>query len=211
MDRIRQRATFTLPASPTPSSLVHPHLAVVGAVCAHWSTREAFHAGAFVTDGGVWGVLGEKGAGKSSMLAALSRAGIAILADDLLVLDGQRAFAGPRSIDLRRDAASSLALGYPLGVVGDRERWRVALEPIRPELAFHGWVALRWSEEPAIRPLRGADRLRELLVHRALRIPPRTPAALIELASLPFVELSRPRRWSSIQQAADRLLDKVSG
>src|SRR5437764_9841077 len=58
MDRAARRATFTLPAAPTPAALLHPHLAVVGAVWAHWRGREGFHAGAFVTEAGVWGLLG---------------------------------------------------------------------------------------------------------------------------------------------------------
>ena len=75
MDRLPARATFTLPVAPSGSALVHPHLAAVGAVWAHWLGHEPFHAGAFVAGAGVWGVLGDKGAGKSSMLAALAHRG----------------------------------------------------------------------------------------------------------------------------------------
>lgn len=211
MDRADARATFTLAAKPTASALLHPHLAGVGAVWSYWLGRESFHAGAFVAGGAVWGVLGDKGSGKSSTLAALARAGVPILCDDVLVLDGVTAFAGPRSVDLRADAARTLGIGEPLGVIGDRERWRVALEPIQPELTFRGWVDLRWSDEPVVRSLQGAERLRRLLEHRALRIPSRDPAALFELAGLPFLELGRPRRWCSITPALELLLEAVSG
>lgn len=211
MDRASGRATFTLPAQPTASALLHPHLAAVGAVWSHWSGRESFHAGAFVAGGAVWGVLGDKGSGKSSMLVALARAEVPIMCDDVLVLDGITAFAGPRSIDLRADAARTLGIGEPLGLIGDRERWRVALEPIQSTLPFGGWVDLRWSDEPAVRSLEGAERLRRLLENRALRIPPRDPAALFELAGLPFLELSRPRRWNAIADAVELLLGAVSG
>lgn len=211
MDRDAARAVFTLPEAPSPSALVHPHLSVVAAVWAHWRDREAFHAGAFVVAGGVWGLLGDKEAGKSSMLAALSRAGVPIVCDDVLVIDGRRALAGPRSIDLRADASRSLGIGEPLGVVGDRERWRVPLQPIEPALPFRGWVALRWSEQPAVKPLQGGERLRALLQHRALRVPPLAPTALLNLAGLPFLELSRPRRWGEAERARELLLDALSG
>lgn len=212
MDRAAARATFTLPAAPSESALLHPHLAAVGAVWAHWLNRDAFHAGAFVAAGGVWGLLGDKGAGKSSTLAALARAGVPIVCDDVLVLDRGQALAGPRSIDLRADAAETLGSGEPLGVIGDRERWRVALGPIAPALPFRGWVALQWSERAAaIAPLQGAGRLRALLQHRALRVPPRTPAVLLGLAGLPFFELSRPRSWDEIGNASELLLAALSG
>ena len=210
IDRSPGRATFTLPARPSASALLHPHLAAVAAVWAHWSGREGFHAGALLAGGGVWGLLGHKCAGKSSALAGLALAGIPIVCDDVLVLDGDSALAGPRSIDLRADAARRLGIGEQLGVVGDRERWRVPLPAIKPELPFRGWVSLRWSDELAIRPVHGAERVRTLLEHRALRVPPRSPAALFELASLPFLEFSRPRCWTELESASELLLDALS-
>lgn len=211
MDRASGVATFTLAAPPTPSALVHPHLAAVAAVWSHWAGREGFHAGAFLAGGGVWGILGDKGTGKSSTLAALASRGVPILCDDVLVLDSGAALAGPRSIDLRTDAAERLRIGEPLGVIGGRDRWRVALEPIEPELPFHGWIALRWAEKPTIRPLEGAGRLSRLLANRALLVPPRAPTVVFDLARAPFLELSRPRRWDAIDDALDRLLTAISG
>ncbi len=211
MDRLPARATFTLPAAPSGSALVHPHLTAVGAVWAHWLGHEPFHAGAFVAGAGVWGVLGDKGAGKSSMLAALAHREVPIVCDDVLVLDRNRALAGPRSIDLRADAARTLGIGAPLGVVGERERWRVPLDPIEPMLPFCGWITLDWSERPTLRPLQGAERLRALLQHRALRIVPGGPSALLDLAGRPFLEFCRPRRWSEIEKASELLLEALSG
>lgn len=211
IERAAQQATFFLSRRPTPSALLHPHLAQVAAVASHWRGRIAFHAGAFAAGGGVWGLLGEKGSGKSSALAVLAARGIPIVCDDVLVLAGGTAFAGPRSIDLRTDAAHVLGKGEPLGVIGDRERWRMALGEIEPELPFRGWVTLRWADAVTVRPLQGSRRLRELLGHLALRVPPVTPTDLIEYAAHPFLELSRPRDWSSIEDALERLLAAVSG
>ena len=210
MDRAAGTATFLLPSQPSVSALLHPHLAGVAAVWSHWCGYDGFHAGGFVAGGGVWGVLGDKGSGKSSTLAALARAGIPIVCDDVLVLGGGMAFAGPRSIDLRTDAARELGAGQPLGVIGERERWRVALGSIQPELPFRGWIALSWGPAASVRPMRGSERMRPLVEQRALRVPPRTPSALIDLADRPFLEFSRPRHWGSMKDALGLLLDAVA-
>lgn len=210
IDRACERATFWMATPPLAGALVHPHLAGAAAVLSHWCGRDSFHAGAFVAGGGVWGLLGDKGAGKSSTLVSLARAGVPIVSDDVLVLDKATAYAGPRSIDLRTDAARTLGAGQPLGRVGDRFRWRVPLGPVEPELPFCGWVTLRWGPEIGVRPVKGADRIRELLRHRALRVPPPDPRALIELSALPLLELTRPRGWSSMEDTLGHLLGAVS-
>ena len=209
LDRLQGRATFSLPAQPRAGAIVHPHLGAAAAVAARWLGRETFHAGAFVASGGVWGLLGEKGAGKSSTLTALALAGIPVVCDDLLVIDRETALAGPRSIDLRADAARWFGVGEALGVIGTRERWRVGLDPVISELPLRGWVVLAWNDETALAELRGSRRLLSLLPHRALLVEPSDPAALIELSALPFFELRRPQGWHSLDDALARLLDAV--
>src|SRR5262249_49285746 len=76
IDRQAGRAVFFLAERPTDSALVHPHLASVAVVSAYWLDRESFHAGAFAFRGRVWGVLGDRNAGKSSFLAQLALSGI---------------------------------------------------------------------------------------------------------------------------------------
>ena len=103
---------------------MHPYLAPVALVMARWLGREGFHGGGIVAGGGVWGVLGDKTAGKSTTLAWLAREGVGVVSDDVLVIDGGTALAGPRSVDLREEAAERLGVGEPMGRVGQRERWR---------------------------------------------------------------------------------------
>jgi hypothetical protein len=209
IDRRACTATFCVRALPDDGALVHPHLAGVAVVLAHWLGRDTFHAGGFIADGGVWGVLGAKEAGKSSLLAALSLSGVPVLSDDVLVLDGPSALAGPRSIDLRAPSADHLQAGEPLGRIGGRERWRLTLAAVPPELPLRGWVALGWSERIAVRRLRGSERLVRLGQHRGGRLYPPDPAGLIELSALPFLELHRPRSWQASREALDRLLDAI--
>jgi hypothetical protein len=209
LDRHAGRAVFCLSQRPTDSALVHPHLSSVAVVSAYWMGRESFHAGGFVVDGRVWGVLGDREAGKSSFLALLALSGIPVLCDDVLVIDGTTAFAGPRSVDLRASAASHLGVGEPLGVVGTRERWRLTLPPVDAEAPLAGWVSLAWSEEPDVRRPRGAERLQALGAHRGSTLYPSSPAELIELSSLPFVQLCRPRRWDRAGESMRLLLDAL--
>jgi hypothetical protein len=186
--------------------LVHPFLAPAAAVVAHWLQRLSFHAGAFVSDGGVWALVGAREAGKSSTLAWLALHDHPIVADDVLVLEDGSAFAGPRSIDLREDTADRLEVGRALGVVGARHRWRVTLPQIDPELPFHGWVFLDWGDGIDARRLSGSDCLRRLIQNLTLRVSSTSPASLLELATLPAWELRRPRDWGVMTASAERLL-----
>jgi hypothetical protein len=204
------RATFRLEERPPDGDLVHPYLAPVAAVAARWAGRESFHAGAVIAGGGAWAVLGDKENGKSTTLAWLALHGHPVLVDDLLVLDGATALAGPRCIDLREEAAARLGAGEPLGMVGLRERWRLALDPVAATVPLRGWIALGWADELSIERLRGPERMLALLPYRAVALEPGTPEQLIELASLPVLRLRRPQRWDSLAEAGARLLDAIA-
>src|SRR6476646_3877473 len=100
LDRARACATFTGPPLDE-DELVHPYLGPVATIFGRWLGRETFHAGAFVARGRARALVGEREAGKSSLLAALAADGWPVLADDLVIVERGRAFAGPRALDLR--------------------------------------------------------------------------------------------------------------
>ncbi len=206
IDRSAGEIVFTVPEPVSDQALVHPYLAPAAAVIARWLGRESFHAGAFALDGGAWGVLGEREAGKSSLLAWLALEGRRVLTDDMLVIAGGSAFAGPRSVDLRRETAMQLGAGEELGVVGARERWRVGLPPIEPEARVAGFVFLEWGDGVSVTPVEPGERLARLLHHRGVRLPPASHEALLTLAALPAWELRRPADWTSLADAGQRLL-----
>lgn len=209
IDRRPARATFRVRGALADRELIHPYLAPVAAVAARWAGRESFHAGAVVAGGGAWVVLGDKEQGKSTTLAWLALQGHDVLADDLIVLDGASALAGPRCIDLRAESARHLGAGEPLGVVGMRERWRLTLGPVAEQVPLRGWISLAWADEVAIEALRGPERMLTLFPHRSVRLVPGAPEALVDLSSLPVWRLSRPRRWDSLADAGGRLLDVI--
>lgn len=209
IERDPARVTFRLPAAPPPRDLVHPYLAPAAAVAARWAGRESFHAGAVIAGGGAWAVLGDKESGKSTTLAHLALRGLDVVSDDLLVIDVDAVLAGPRCIDLREGSAAHLGAGEPLGVVGVRERWRLALGPVPPRIPLRGWITLAWDDEVAVEALRGPERMLALLPFRSVQLAPGAPQDLMDFSSLPVLRLRRPRRWDALDTAADRLLDAL--
>lgn len=160
---------------------MHPYLAGAAAVAARWAGRESFHAGAVMIGGGAWVVLGNKENGKSTTLAWLALNGHTVLTDDLLVIDRDLALAGPRCIDLRRESSERLGVGEPLGIVGQRERWRFMLGGAPAMVPLRGFIALSWDDSVALERVRGAHRLLALLPGRSVRLPPTRPADLVAL------------------------------
>jgi hypothetical protein len=212
IDWIGGRAHFTLPHAASLAELLHPYLSTVAAVAAHRAGNEGFHAGAVVASGGAWVVIGDKGAGKSSLLAGLALAGHEVIADDVAILDAeQRVLAGPRFIDLRAGAAEELRAGESIGVVGTRERFRMRLGDVPSGTTLRGFVRLDWADAPAVARVPAARRLTELYANRVARLEPADPAPMLELSALPMLELGRPRDWKQSGAAAQLLLDALAG
>jgi|GEM_PF-1341988 len=199
-------ATFRIRGARDPQTLVHPYLGGAASIVSRWLGREAFHGGAFVHRAKAWIVLGSRTAGKSSLLAWLHAHGVAIVADDVVVVGEGVAHAAPRSLDLRRESAERLSLGEPLGRVGARDRWRVRLGAVPLETTVGGFVFLSWDDDVRIREVRGAPRLAQLM--SALTIPdrPADPGALLGLATLPCLAFGRRRDWDTLGDAGISLL-----
>ncbi len=159
IDRTAGRVSFVVPHEVRPDELVHPYLAPAAAVIGRWHGRESIHAGAFAVDGDVWGLVGEREAGKSSTLAWLAQAGVDVLCDDMLVIDGRTPFRGPRSIDLRADAAERFEGGEAIGVTGARERWRLRLDQAPDGQTLAGLLLLTWGDRVEVRALGASERL----------------------------------------------------
>jgi len=154
-------------------------------------------------------VLGAKEMGKSSLMMGLHRAGIPVLADDVLVLDGDTAYSGPRCLDLRRSAAEHFEAGEYLGVVGTRERWRVTLPPVPAQLPFGGWVLLDWSDQVEIGRPDATAKITALAANRGLTAPGVPTEGLIDLLGYPMIEFARPRVWDQADESLARLLDAI--
>jgi hypothetical protein len=211
VDRVAGRAEFVVPEPLGPAELVHPYLAPAAAVVARWSGRESFHGGAFVVDGGVWALLGEREAGKSTTLAWLAANELPIVCDDMLIYADGLAFAGPRALDLRKGPAARLGIGEYIGLVGARERWRFVLPQVSEQLPLRGFVYLTWADELAISEIAPGERLARIFTHAGLRLPPLRPEVVLDLVTLPAFELGRPHGWDSLSGAGELLLRTLSG
>lgn len=212
IDRASSTSTLHLPKRPAAHEIAQPRLGMSAAIAAHWRGSHSFHAGVFLAGGAAWGVLGDKGAGKSSLMATLALMGVPVLADDALVLDGRgQALAGPRCIDLRKQTAAELDAGESIGVVGTRERFRMHLAPVPCEAPLRGFISLGWGKAAFI-PIPPEHRVGALVRSFALRLPERSEqnhTAFMELLALPMVRFRRPRALARIEESAQRLLLEI--
>jgi hypothetical protein len=210
IDRRAHRIVIQSPRPLGTDELVHPQLARVSAVFAHWLGRLSLHAGAFVVEGNAYALLGGHESGKSSTTAWLARRGDAVLSDDLTVLDGTKALAGPRAIDLRTDYARHQGIVETLPGVRKNDRLRLSLGPAPTEAPVAGWVTLAWGDVVELRRLGADERMRAMLEARAVLRFPSDAAGLLRFCSLPAFELRRPRRLESIEDAGQALLAAVA-
>ena len=207
IERDPARATFYVPELLDGDELAHPYLVSVAAVHAYWRGFETFHAGGFIADNKAWIVLADRQGGKSSLMAALSAAGHSILSDDLIVTDHDRAFAGPRTIEMRGDAAEQFPGSRNLGVVGDRPRWRLDTDSVTPEVPLGGWLILRWGDMLGADLIKPPDRIQRLGDSRALRMTVRDPGRFLDLAALPMWELTRAQKWDHMNRTINLVRD----
>lgn len=192
----------------TTDEIVHPRLGMLGALVAQWLPgRVAFHAGAFVSEGRAWAVVGERGDGKSTLMAALALSGLPVLGDDTLVLDSDRCLPGVRCVDLRPDAVDRLGVRDAVGTVRGGDRERLLLGPVAPSTPLAGWLFLRWSDELSLRPLPAGERIARLGRARGWhRRGVTEPHELLRLAALPAWEVARPRDWARLPEVLERVV-----
>ena len=207
--RLERRPATAIITTPRPISddeLAHPYLAPIAAVHSHWLDRAAFHAGGIVVGDSVWGVIGDREAGKSTLLAAVHRIGGGVMADDLLVTQGETVFSGPRTLDLREGAAEWLGQTRSLGVAGARERWRLDLDPVASPLRLAGWVVPSWGNEIHIALDNGATAAHHLAGARSVTGLRISPHAFMAAAAKPSVRMVRPRDFSQLEAGARQLV-----
>ena len=192
-----------LDARVDPGAVVHPLLGLLALGVAVERGMDALHAGAVLGAGGAWAIVGAKEAGKSSLLAACASAGIGVIADDVLVLSGDRCLAGPRCVDLRPESAERF--GVTETVRSAEPRMRLGLPPARAEHPLAGIVFLEWGDGPALESMPASQTLRRLLERNAIDRFPRMPAGLLDRAARPAYVLRRPRDWEQLEPTVELL------
>jgi hypothetical protein len=185
-------------------AVLHPYLGLPAALASHWLGRITLHGGAFVYGGRGWGLLGQREAGKSALLSQMFLLGHDVLADDVLVIDGTTVYAGPRSIDLREEAAGVIG-GEALGVIGARPRWRLRPPASEPSVPLGGFLLLEWGES-MIEELDLGARLEALSANSALGRVPDSGAGMLDLIALPAWRFRRPAVIDQLDEQAAQLL-----
>jgi hypothetical protein len=209
VDGNRLAVELLAPVPLSGEALVHPVLTIPLSILARWRGDVTLHGGAFFHAGAAWGVIGERTAGKSSMLGVLGDRGVPIVADDLLVIDDGWARAGPRCVDLRPDVAPYLPAARDLGVVGTRPRFRLSTPAAPARAPLGGMFVLDWhdAEEAEIVPVPTWERLRILYRQEAIALLGfAEPAAFVQLLEFPMWRLRRRRDWAATPGAVERLL-----
>jgi hypothetical protein len=201
---------FDLADPPVPDALLHPLGTIPLAILARWRGDITLHAGGFAAAGGAWAVLGEREAGKSTMLATLVRRGLSLVSDDLLtVLDGH-VWPGPGCVDLRPDVAARFPGARDLGMVAGRRRFRLSSPPTSERLPLKGIFVLGWHEEPgvAVEPLTVEQRLELLYEFEYVAlVGAADPTKLLELLDVPAWRITRRREWDATDEAVDAILE----
>lgn len=190
-----------------PDEIVHPLLGRTLTLLAEARGIDALHGGVVLGADGAWMLVGDREAGKSSLLAQCHRDGAQVLSDDIVALKGMRCLSGPRCIDLRSGAAERLGPGISARG-GTKQRIRLPPAPAQAEAA--GVIHLAWGPATQLTELRPAERIARLVTHRAVRMWPRSLSLTLDLASLPTFELQRPQMLDSLADSAVLLLDLIS-
>ena len=201
-----QRLYADVSAALPHDEIVHPLLGKMLTLLADDRGIDALHGGALLGADGAWALVGDREAGKSSLLAQCHRQGAHVLTEDIVVLEGDRCLAGPRCIDLRTGAAELLGPGTP---ARGGTKQRIRLPPAPAEVAIAGVVHLTWGTTTALTALRPADRIARLVEHRATRIWPRSLNVALDLADFPTFELRRPHTLDSLAESARLLMDHI--
>jgi hypothetical protein len=198
-----------MPDAVSAEALVHPLLTVPISILARWRGDLTLHAGSFAFEGQAWAVVGGREAGKSTALAKLSQRGFPLMADDLLVLDGDIVRAGPTCVDLRPDVAKRMPAARPMGEVGGRFRHRLSTPEGPASAPLGGIFLLEWGEGDAVRiePVGSAEALQVIFRQEYIALlGPTDPTKVLELMKVPMWRVSRPRNWSRGDEAIDELL-----
>lgn len=202
------------PLEITAEALVHPVLTIPLSILARWRGDVALHGGAFHHAGATWGVIGERTAGKSSMLGLLGDRGVPIVGDDLLVIDDDGwVRAGPRCVDLRPDVAPHMPAARDLGVVGSRPRHRLSTPAAPARSRLSGIFVLEWHDapEPALTSIAMAERLRLLYRHESIALMGfAPPGRVLDLLGVPMWRLARRRDWGATDAAVAGLLEAAA-
>ena len=206
LDEHVRSADFALDRTLTADELIHPWLAPAASAFALADGNLSLHGGVLAADGGAVAVVGDREAGKSSLVAAAAFAGVDVMTDDIVVVSrAGDVLAGPRCVDLRPSALEHFPASRTR-VARDGTRHRLELPQGCQEAPLRAVVVLGWGSEVSMRLLSATERVAALLPHLASARVPRSYEAVLRFAHLPVLVLLRPRDWGLVDHTVERVL-----
>jgi hypothetical protein len=193
-------ATFHVTPAPSAVELLHPWLAPAAVRRSMALGRLALHGGLLLVDGMALAVVGEREAGKSTLMSHAAAAGVDVLSDDIIVVEDGVAFSGPRCVDLRPSAADRFGRER-LELARGGSRFRLMLPPAPWSAPLAGVVILEWGPRVAVEAVRPGQRLPLLQPHLACGPSPEARRAVLGFAGTPVWRLTRPRDFSLLPDA----------
>ena len=160
-----------------------------------------------VGDSGI-AVVGEREAGKSTLMAAAAISGLSVYADDVVVVDAGRAYCGPRSLDLRRGTTDHLE-GLSVEPAREGTRDRALLRPVPWSVGLKAIVVLKWGESLTIEAIPASRRLFELQGHLACDPAPNSRQRILALAAIPAFVLRRQKEFAHLPLTVTALLSLI--
>jgi hypothetical protein len=203
------RATFHVTPTPSPVELLHPWLAPAAVRRSLALGRLALHGGLLLAGGSALAVVGSREAGKSTLMSHAAAAGVPVLSDDIIVVDGGRVFSGPRCVDLRPGAAERFGHEH-LEPARGGTRYRLMLPPAPWSAPLAGVVVLEWGDagdDITLEPVRAAERLAVLAPHLACAERPAARRLLLGMADTPLWRLRRPRDFRLLSHTLEAVQD----
>ena len=196
-------ATYTIPYVVSDEELIHPWLAAAAGILCRWNGMQVMHGGVVELGGRALLVLGDREAGKSTLLAHVARSDrMHVMADDLAVFAAGVVYAGPRCVDLRPPTAIAFGLDRPELLARDETRYRFPLAAGLASARLVGAIVLEWGRSCTIERVPVSQRLPCLLPHTGVDDPKVDAGRLLDLASTPVWVLHRPRTWDGLDDAA---------
>jgi hypothetical protein len=203
-------ASFVTSRPLSSDELLHPWLVPAAATANAWLGRRVLHGGLVSKKDRALAIIGDKEAGKSTLLAWLAlEAGLTVLCDDLVVLDGDTVFRGPQCIDLRPPSLAYLPAAAGATLVRDGTRLRLPLPRPPATATFVGFVVLEWGATTAIHAVPPAQHLPNILPHAFTEGIPAGVAGVLGFARYRMWRLTRPRDGNSLADSALLIADML--
>ncbi|MBI4993959.1 hypothetical protein HZC33_03360 [Candidatus Wolfebacteria bacterium] len=171
---------------------IHPHIQFALPSLAQINQDFLFHSGAVIINGKLFGILGDRGAGKSSLLFEMFKNfNLEIFTDDVMLIRKNMVCIGPRLIGLRQSASEKFL------------KKQISLIEIPPmlysEIPIAGWFIIGWSDNLFLKSLSVKELSYELQRYDLLK-KQRFVQINFEyykyLSLFPAWKIFRPKKWA---------------